>query len=68
MRQILVVLKHDLVFEVMLNAYMYEGHIWYEETGIGMKRLITTTKKTVCQTIQYLKLGIMLFIKLQIMQ
>lgn len=52
MGQILSVLKRDLVFEVMLNAYMcedgmYEGHIWYEEAGIGMKRLITTTKSEI---------------------
>jgi type IV secretion system protein VirB11 len=36
----------------MLNAYMcedgmYEGHIWYEEAGVGMKRLITTTKNDI---------------------
>ena len=52
MGQILTVLKRDLVFEVMLNAYMcedgmYEGHIWYEEAGVGMKRLITTTKNDI---------------------
>ena len=52
MGQILAVLKRDLVFEIMLNAYMcedgmYEGHIWYEEAGIGMKRLITTTKNEI---------------------
>jgi type IV secretion system protein VirB11 len=26
---------------------MYEGHIWYEEAGIGMKRLITSTKNEI---------------------
>ena len=49
MGQILAILDRDLVFEVMLNAYMcedgmYEGHIWYEEAGIGMKRLISFSK------------------------
>ena len=52
MGQILAVLKRELVFEVMLNAYMcedgmYEGHIWYEEGGIGMTRLITTAKNEI---------------------
>ena len=26
---------------------MYEGHIWYEEAGIGMKRLITSTRNEI---------------------
>lgn len=48
MGQILKIMKRPMVFEVMLNAYLtqsgiYEGHIWYEEAGIGMKRLITET-------------------------
>ncbi len=49
MWQVLNVLKRELVFEVMLNAYLcedgtYEGHLWYEEAGVGMKRLITSIK------------------------
>lgn len=48
MASILKVMKRPMVFEVMLNAYLtqsgiYEGHIWYEEAGIGMKRLTTET-------------------------
>ena len=44
MGHILNVLKRDLVFEVMVNPYLcengiYEGHIWYEEAGIGQRRL-----------------------------
>ena len=35
------------VYEIMLNAFrradgMYEGHIWYEQAGKGMVRLINT--------------------------
>ena len=49
MGQIIEILKRPLVFEVMLNAYMaedgsYEGHIWFEEAGVGMTRLITNTE------------------------
>ncbi len=52
MGSILSILKRNLVFEVMLNAYMcedgmYEGHIWYEEPGIGMTRLITSSKSNI---------------------
>lgn len=54
MGQILTILKRELVFEVMLNAYMcedgmYEGHIWYEEAGVGMKRLITSTQNYILE-------------------
>ena len=43
------VLQRPDVFEVMLNPYkcqngQYEGHLWYEAAGVGMKRL-TNTKK-----------------------
>lgn len=49
MGQVIEILKRPLVFEVMLNPYMaedgsYEGHLWYEEAGIGMIRLITRTE------------------------
>lgn len=39
------VLKRETATEVMLNAYpredgSFEGHLWYEESGVGMKRMI----------------------------
>lgn len=48
MGPILKVLERPSVFEVMLNAYhnqngTYEGHIWYEEAGVGMQRLTSET-------------------------
>lgn len=55
MSAILTVMKRPLVFEVMLNAYLtqsgvYEGHVWYEEAGIGMKRI---THETVTKLSNY---------------
>lgn len=43
---ILEVLKKPSVFEVMVNPYLcqdgtYELHVWFEEAGVGQKRLIT---------------------------
>ena len=55
MGSILQILKKPMVFEVMLNSYltqsgMYEGHIWYEEAGFGMRRL---TSESVNQISNY---------------
>ncbi|MCC2624312.1 MAG: P-type conjugative transfer ATPase TrbB [Burkholderiales bacterium] len=49
LKEVMEVLKRPLVYEVMLNAYLaqngtYEGHLWYEEDGVGMKRLTTQTQ------------------------
>ncbi|MBY0379094.1 MAG: Flp pilus assembly complex ATPase component TadA [Burkholderiales bacterium] len=49
LKDVLSVLAKSNVYEVMLNPYeredgQYEGHVWYEEAGIGMKRL-TIDKK-----------------------
>ncbi|MCC2644936.1 MAG: P-type conjugative transfer ATPase TrbB [Burkholderiales bacterium] len=48
LKEVMEVLKRPLVYEVMLNAYLaqngtYEGHLWYEEDGVGMKRITTNT-------------------------
>lgn len=44
------ILKRPNVYEVMLNAFQdyrgnFEGHIWYEESGVGQKRSFSTIKK-----------------------
>ena len=41
--------KKDNVYEVMLNPYRredgrYEGHIWYEQAGVGMVRAMNETR------------------------
>ncbi|MDQ5921817.1 MAG: hypothetical protein QG673_1876 [Pseudomonadota bacterium] len=49
MGELLELFTRENVFEVMLNPYrredgMYEGHIWYEEAGVGMQRLTKQTR------------------------
>ena len=48
LREVISILKNPDVYEVMLNPYemqngQYEGHLWYEASGVGMKRLTTDT-------------------------
>lgn len=49
MGDLLELFARNNVFEIMLNPYrrddgMYEGHIWYEEAGVGMQRLTKQTR------------------------
>jgi hypothetical protein len=44
MGDLLELFERENVYEIMLNPYkredgMYEGHIWYEQAGLGMLRL-----------------------------
>lgn len=49
LKPVMEVLAQKNVFEVMLNPYQkmngdYEGHLWYEAHGKGMRQLVNTNK------------------------
>ncbi len=67
LKEVMELLKRPLVYDVMLNQYQkqdgqYEGHLWYEEAGIGMKRHITNTKHDI-NNYQVPKIGDIVFVK-----
>lgn len=49
LKEVMDILSNPKVFEVMLNPTklqngQYEGHLWYEAAGMGMKRLTIASK------------------------